>query len=136
VSRKVLAAVKDVELGDLIRVDWFDASIGRSLATGTKVDVPVRSWGIFIAVLGEKSKHVILAQNSFKYTDDLYDVDYTSIPLSWAVNVEAVNKAEVDREVAERLLQSFLAGRCRTIKKRTKNHAEMGQESVDKKSAC
>jgi len=135
-NRKVANMIKDVDLGDLIRVEWFDASIGRSLATGTRVDIPVRSWGIFIAVLGEKSKHIILAQNSFKYTDGVYDVDYTSIPISWAANVVLVNKAEVDREVAERLFQSFLAGRCRTIKKRTKNHAEMDQEGIDKKSAC
>jgi len=124
-SKNVLKQINELNRGDLVRVEWLDASIGRSLASGTEVDIPVKSWGVFIALLGEKRKHIVLAQNSFRYTDNLYDVDYTSIPLSWALNVTVINKAEVDDDVANRLLQSFLTGRCRTIKKRTKNHAQM-----------
>jgi len=124
-NKNVLKQISELNRGDLVRVEWWDASIGRSLASGTEVDIPVKSWGVFIALLGEKRKHIVLAQNSFRYTDNLYDVDYTSIPLSWALNVTVIKKAEVDDDVANRLLQSFLAGRCRTIKKRTKNHAQM-----------
>ena len=117
--------LENVKSGDLIRVEWYDASIGRSLTIGSKIDIPVKSWGVFVGLLGEKTKHIILAQNSFRYMDGLYDVDYTSIPLSWTVEVAVVNQGEVSGEVADLLLKSFLAGRCRTVKRRTKNHARM-----------
>ena len=128
--KKVLGSIKTIELGDLVRVEWFDASIGKSLASGTEVDIPVKSWGIYIGLLGVKTKHIILAQNSFRYTEEVYDVDYTCIPLSWAVDIALIIKGEASPEVADRLLKSFLAGRCRKIKKRTKNH-EMGQTVVN-----
>jgi len=122
---KVKQQVLSLNPGDLIRVEWSDASIGRSLTSGTEVDIPVKSWGVYVGFLGEKRKHIILAQNCFRYTDGLYDVDYTSIPLSWAVEVAVLSKSEVSREVADLLLKSFLAGRCRTIKKRMVNHAHV-----------
>ncbi|MEM2092616.1 MAG: hypothetical protein QXR59_04945 [Candidatus Bathyarchaeia archaeon] len=123
IRKRVGEQIKNVKLGDLVRVEWFDASIGRSLASGVRVDVPVRSWGIFVGLLGERKKHIVLAQNSFKYSDGLYDVDYTSIPLSWATEIKVVGPGEVPPETADLLLKSFLAGRCRTIKRRTRNHA-------------
>ena len=113
--------------GDLISVDWCDASIGKSSGSGMAIDVPVRSWGVFIGVLGEKSKHIVLAQNSFKYSDGLFDIDYTAIPVSWTVNVVIVAKASVDGKTASKLVNSFLLGGRRAFVKRTfqksvKNH--------------
>jgi acetamidase/formamidase len=114
--------------GDLISVDWCDASIGKSSGSGMAIDVPVRSWGVFIGVLGEKSKHIVLAQNSFKYSDGLFDIDYTAIPVSWTVNVVIIAKASVDVKTAGKLVNSFLLGGRRAFVKRTfqksvKNHA-------------
>lgn len=123
--RKINEQIKNVKPGDLVRVEWFDASIGRSLSSGVEVDVPVKSWGIFVGLLGERKKHIVLAQNSFKYSDGLYDVDYTSIPISWTIEVKVISCGEVPPGVADLLLKSFLAGRCRTIKRRTRNHAGM-----------
>lgn len=120
--------MKEVKLeglqpGDLVRVEWFDASIGKSSA-GT-IDVPVKSWGIYVAVLGKKNKHIVLAQNHFEYSDGLYDVDYTAIPLSWTLSITVASKQELTGKEAALLLKSFLAGRCRTLKRRTRNHAKM-----------
>jgi len=121
-NKEVLKQIKALQSGDLVRVEWFDASVGKSLATGGVIDVPVKSWGIYIGVLGERSKHIILAQNNFKYTNGLYDIDYTAIPLNWALTVKVVNPSEVSAEEAKVLLNSFLAGRCRTLKRRITNH--------------
>ena len=78
-----------LEIGDLISVYWCDASVGNSLSLGNaaNIDVPVQSWGVYLGVLGAKTKHLILGQNSFCYADDLYDLDYTAIPLSWSTDV-------------------------------------------------
>jgi hypothetical protein len=49
--------VKGLSPGDLVRVEWFDASIGKSLNGGMAgIDVPVKSWGIFLGVLGQKNQ--------------------------------------------------------------------------------
>jgi len=103
--------VKGLGLGDLVRVEWFDASIGKSLSGGLNgIDVPVVSWGIFLGVLGSKNRHIILAQNSFRYADGFYDIDYTAVPLAWTANATVIAKAHVPLEEAKQLLNSFLVG--------------------------
>jgi hypothetical protein len=120
--------LEELAPGDLISVDWCDASIGKSSGSGMAIDVPVRSWGVFIGILGEKSKHIVLAQNSFKYSDGLFDIDYTAIPIYWTKNMAIIAKASVDGKTAGKLVNSFLLGGRRAFVKRTfqksvKNHA-------------
>jgi hypothetical protein len=86
--------------GDLICVSWSDASVGKSSGSGMTIDVPVKSWGIFVGLIGDKIKHIVLAQNSFRYADGLYDLDYTAIPVGWALNVEVMVKEHIPREDA------------------------------------
>lgn len=97
-------------MGDLVWVEWCDASIGKSLDCGTSIDVTVESYGIYLALLGEKAKHLILAQNTFRYADGLYDLDYTAIPLQWSIRVVVIQKNYVSREKGKDLLNSLLTG--------------------------
>jgi len=120
-QKQVLKQIRTLQCGALIRVEWVDASIGKSMAGGT-IDVPVVSYGIYLGCLGEKHQHIILAQNSFRYSNGLYDVDYTAIPISWSLKITVVSEREVDAAIAQALLTSFLQGRCRTLKRRTSNH--------------
>jgi hypothetical protein len=109
--KEVTKQVKNLSLGDLVRVEWFDASIGKSLSGGLNgIDVPVVSWGVFLGVLGSRNRHIILAQNSFRYADGFYDIDYTAVPLAWAANATVIAKAHVPIEEAKQLLNSFLVG--------------------------
>jgi len=111
--------------GDLLCVDWYDASIGKSLGSGLAIDVPVKSWGVFVGALGVKSKHIILAQNNFHYADGVYDVDYTAVPVAWTVNIQILLKEHVQVDEAKHLLNSFLVGGRRTKRKaqmRVANH--------------
>lgn len=108
--KKLDRVLKDVKSGDLVEVVWGDASIGKSLDSGPLVDIPVHSWGIFIGILGAKNKHIILGQNSFRYCDGLFDIDYTAIPLTWAESVKILQKQSVDPEIAQQLLLSFMKG--------------------------
>jgi hypothetical protein len=110
-----------MNVGDLVRVDWFDASIGKSLSGGLGgIDVPVCSWGVFVGVLGEKNKHIILAQNSFRYSDNLYDIDYTAVPTTWTVNITVIIKNHIKPEEATNLLNSFLQNAKRTNERKIK----------------
>jgi len=74
------------------------------------IDVPVRSWGVFIGILGESRKHVVLAQNGFRYSDGFYDIDYTAIPVPWACKITVLVKGNVDERTAKQLQQSFVVG--------------------------
>jgi hypothetical protein len=111
--------------GDLICVNWCDASVGKSSGSGVAIDVPVKSWGVYVGVFGEKAKHIVLAQNSFRYADGLFDLDYTAIPLSWTVDVMVLVKEHVPRELAGRLINSFLLGGRRIY-----NHVRTAQRRV------
>ena len=120
--------IEGLSPGDLICVEWSDASVGKSSGSGVAIDVPVKSWGIFIGLLGEKTKHIVLAQNSFRYADGLFDLDYTAIPLGWTVDVAVLAKEHVPRQVADKLVNSFLLGghrafnRPRTFQQRLSTH--------------
>jgi hypothetical protein len=126
--REVIRQVKSLSLGDVVRVEWFDASIGKNLSGGLNgIDVPVTSWGVFLGVLGQKNKHIILAQNCFRYADGFYGIDYTAVPLAWTANAIAIAKAHVPPKEAKQLLNSFLVGGKRSTlegkkQQRVKNH--------------
>ena len=130
--KEVVKQVKALNIGDLIRVEWFDASIGKSLSGGLAgIDVPVQSWGIFLGVLGEKNKHIILAQNSFRYADGIYDIDYTAVPTAWTANITAIIKNHVPPEDAKQLLNSFLADGKRTSARGKKQQKMRNHERLD-----
>jgi len=131
--KEILNQIKGLTAGDLVQVEWTDASIGKSLSNGVSgIDVPVKSWGIFIGLLGSKKKHVILAQNCFRYSDGLYDIDYTAVPVPWTTNATVISKTHVSAEEAKVLLNSFMVnekiksekpslGRC-LRQQRLRNH--------------
>jgi hypothetical protein len=123
--KEVINQVKSLVAGDLVCVEWCDASIGKSLSNGIGgIDVPVKSWGVFIGVLGKRREHVILAQNAFRYSDGLYDIDYTAVPLPWATSATVIEKNHVGAEEAQVLLHSFTINeKSKTTEKTTFNRS-------------
>lgn len=110
--RKQLEALSP---GDLICCSWCDTSVGKSSGSGMAIDVPVSSWDIFVDLIGDKVKHIVLAQNSFRYADGLFDLDYTAIPMSWAIDVKVLIKEHIPKEAANKLVNSFMMGRHRSM---------------------
>jgi hypothetical protein len=112
----------------LIQVNWTDASVGKSLSGGLHgIDVPVISVGIFLGVLGERNKHIILGQNHFRYADGLYDIDYTAVPVSWAVQIVVLVKSHMSGEEANQLVSSFLMGGRRPRRSKQQKVVNHGQ---------
>jgi len=129
VTKKGLKKVfSELRPGDLVCVEWCDASVGKSSGSGVSIDVPVKSWGVYVGVFGERAKHIVLAQNSFRYSDGLYDLDYTAIPASWALDLVVITKSHLPENVAKSLVNSFLLGgrrafnHQRTIQRRASIH--------------
>jgi len=120
-NKQVLQQIKALRPGDLVRVDWHDASIGKSLSGGYGgIDIPVYSIGVFIGLLGENDKHIMLGQNHFRYADGVFDIDYTAIPLVWGVSVKVIQVGYISPEEAQQLLNSFLLGGRRIVSKRSR----------------
>lgn len=107
---QLLKRVESVRLGDLVALEWTDASVGKSLASGMDVDIPVRSWGVYIGLMGQKNKHVVLAQTTYKFSETFYDIDYVSVPLSWTTSIQVLIRACVSPEVTDVLRTSFFVG--------------------------
>jgi hypothetical protein len=43
--KEILNQIRGLSAGDLVQVEWLDASIGKSLSNGVSgIDVPVKSW--------------------------------------------------------------------------------------------
>jgi hypothetical protein len=107
-DKQVESQIRNLAAGDLVCVEWTDASIGKSLSNGLGgIDVPVRSWGVFIGVLGKRREHIVLAQNAFRYSDGLFDIDYTAVPLPWATRASVIQRGHVGAGDAKVLLNSF-----------------------------
>src|SRR5512139_3796425 len=97
-KNNIRKTVDGLSPGDLICCSWCDASVGKSSGSGMRIDVPVKSWGIYVGLIGDKVKHIVLAQNSFRYSDGLFDLDYTAVPLSWAVEVSVLVREHIPRD--------------------------------------
>lgn len=117
--------IKDLRLGDLVRCEWSDASKGEARVTkdmqsDVQFDIPVTSWGVFLGIVGHKTKHIILLRDHFEMSAALgvYDVDFNVIPLGMISNLALLKRAELDREVATLLKTAFLRARIRKQKGR------------------
>jgi hypothetical protein len=93
--------------GDLVCCMWTDAIIGKTSTNGGIIDVPVRSWGVFVGMFGRR-KHIILAQNSFEYADGLCDLDYTAIPMGWIEDVQIIAPHYTPEAALRVLVASFV----------------------------
>lgn len=129
--KETINQVKSLAAGDLVCVEWSDASIGKSLSNGLGgIDVPVKSWGIFIGVLGKRREHVILAQNCFCYSDGFYDIDYTAVPLPWTTGARVIEKSCVGPEEALVMLNSFTINENARSEKSTFNRSRCSQRRL------
>jgi len=122
-NKEVLRQVKSLQLGDLVRVRWFDASKGeahidKDSQSPIQFDIPVTSWGVFLGVVGEKTKHVLLIRDHFQMHEDLgvYDIDFNVVPVGMIHGVELLKQGELEQSVAILLQQAFL--RARTTKRK------------------
>ncbi len=59
---KVSEIIDSLDFGDLIEVEWLDASEAAGQLEHNKFDTPVQSVGYFLAVKGRKTRHVVIAK--------------------------------------------------------------------------
>lgn len=133
IMREVRKQIRDLQLGDLIRVRWFDACKGearideQSEEAKVQFDIPVTSWGVFLGVVGEKAKHVLLIRDHFQMnaSSSVYDVDFSVVPIGMIHAIEVLKRSELEPHVAELLQQAFLKARTSRRKGRIVLHLNM-----------
>lgn len=114
-NETVFQQLKTLNPGDLIRVEWFDASTGAALDYMGRIEFPVISWGVFLGVYGEP-KHLVMAQSNWIRSEDFYDPDVVVIPLSWAEKVVKKTPKEVTKDFVNKLLRALFVGRVRSLR--------------------
>jgi len=132
IVREVRKQLRALHLGDLVRVRWFDACKGevrideQSEDAGVQFDIPVTSWGVFLGLVGEKTKHVLLIRDHFQMNamSGVYDIDFNVVPIGMIQAVEVLKSSELEPHVAELLQQAFLKARTTKRKGRIILHLE------------
>lgn len=128
-SKQILKSLENVKPGDLICVDWLDASRGRIEtmrqlrevgSPGAVIDSPVKSYGVFIGLFGKRSKHIVLVASLWVFTAvaDYGQVDSTIIPVGCVEDVRTVQGGVLDLERVKLCMSAFLQGRCYHYHKR------------------
>jgi len=133
IMREVRKQIKGLQLGDLIRVRWFDACKGearideQSDDAKVQFDIPVTSWGVFLGLVGEKTKHVLLIRDHFQMNAALgvYDIDFNVVPIGMIQAVEVLKQGELESNVAQLLQQAFLKAKTSKRKGRIILHLNL-----------
>jgi len=138
IVREVRKQIKGLHLGDLVRVRWFDACKGEArieeqskAEAGMQFDIPVTSWGVFLGVVGEKTKHVLLIRDHFQMNASLgvYDIDFNVVPIGMINAIEVLKQSELEPKVAQLLQQAFLKARTSKRKGRIILHLKTEVEN-------
>ncbi len=107
-KQEILRELEACKPGDLISVHWCDASVGRSSSNGGRIEVPVCSWGVYLAIMGGKrSRQIVIAQNIFWISDSMFDCDYASVPLGFTVEIRCIQPGHLPAATVAGLLRSF-----------------------------
>jgi len=128
--------IRMLQLGDLIRVRWFDASKGEARIderseAAVQFDILVTSWGVFLGLVGEKTKHVLLIRDHFQMnaSSGVYDIDFNVVPVGMISAVAVLKRGELEPNVAKLLQQAFL--KARTNKRKGRIILRLKPESED-----
>lgn len=122
-SKQVLKVLESVKPGDLICVDWLDASRGivetmRELRNvgpmGPSIDSPVKTYGVFIGLFGKRSKHIVVVTSLWVFTSvgDFGQVDTTNIPVGIVESLSIIQPAALDMKRVRLCRAAFIQGRC------------------------
>lgn len=116
-----------VKPGDLICVEWLDASRGRVNTTREMrsvgaspgvVDSPVKSYGVYIGLFGARSNHIVLVASLWTHSGDFGQIDTTIIPLGIIEKISLIVANVMDVNNLKLCQIAFIEGRCYHFLKR------------------
>jgi hypothetical protein len=129
-DKKILNKINKLQVGDLVRVYWLDASeaMGSTGEGGEPhFDTPVASIGHYVGVKGKRAKHLILLKDIFQITEKSYDLVYNCIPLGMIEKINVRRKEDLEEKFHEIIKQNLMkiktkGGRFVKVKCRWSKH--------------
>jgi hypothetical protein len=113
-SHKVEKTITNLRFGDLVQIDWLDASEAKGRLEKGSFDTPVCSVGWFLGLKGRKTRHLVIAKEFIRGACAFH---YNVIPLGMVENVRVFGRKVLDAE-AERVLKKFVHATIKRLKKK------------------
>jgi hypothetical protein len=90
--------------GDLVQVDWLDASEATDVLSHDRFDTPVVSVGFFLGVRGRRGKHLVIAKEVL----DSRTYHYNVIPVGMIQRLRVHSRVALTKEAKHRLKKLYL----------------------------
>jgi len=90
--------------GDLVQVDWLDASEATDVLSHDRFDTPVVSVGFFLGVKGRKGKHLVIAKEIL----DSRTYHYNVIPVGMILRLRVHSRVALSKRAKHRLKKLYL----------------------------
>lgn len=97
-NQEIMETAKNLHFGDLVEVDWLDASEATGRLETGKFDTPVRSVGYFLGLKGRKTKHLVIAKELVRTCDAFH---YNVIPVGMIENIHTIAHEALDLDNAK-----------------------------------
>jgi hypothetical protein len=107
-NKNAQKTTKNLRFGDLIEVDWLDASEATGSLESGKFDTPVRSVGYFLGIKGRKTKHLVIAKELVRTCDAFH---YNVIPVGMIENIRTLAHEALDLDnikVLKKCVRTFM----------------------------
>lgn len=124
--RQIAKQISALRLGDVLQVDWHDAYKGEmrldhEAGNVAQFEVPVTSWGIYLGIVGKKSKYLLLMRDHFNLNElaGPDDIDHNGIPLGMISNIKVLNHISLNKNFSSRLQIWLSKARIRKRKGRS-----------------
>jgi len=105
--------IGSLRFGDLVQVDWLDASEATDNISHDLFDTPICSVGFFLGVKGRKTRHIVVAKEII----DSKTYHYNVIPVGM-INRIIVHSRVALNQTAKRRLKKLYLKTFKAIKKR------------------
>jgi len=130
--------LKELQFGDLIEVEWWDASsgtlrAGRGRRREERVGVLVRTAGYFACVKSDEKPHLVFMQDIYQIDEDkgVYDFTYTAIPVENLQGVTLRGHRSMAPE-AQRIISMTLTQITKNVGRIVIKKTAMGLSVVEK----
>lgn len=100
---KISDVINSLEFGDLIVIQWLDASEAAGSLEDGRWDTPVQSVGYFLGIKGRKTNHVVIAKEIVNCREYHYNV----IPFGMIQSISIQKRNALSSRV-KRVLKKFV----------------------------
>ena len=122
-----IEVVDSLRFGDLVQVDWLDASEATDNISHECFDTPICSVGFFLGVKGRRARHIVIAKEII----DSKTYHYNVIPVGMINRVTVHSKVALSQTAKRRLKKLYL--KTSTLIKRREGWQDICLQTLSEK---